>query len=280
LKHIGLYTAFVASLAIFASGVLSQDAPTTGRGGGTPQQRAEATRSFLGLGPEPDKAKAALGAPLFQQNCSFCHGPQARGAEGPALITSDLVLNDEHGEKLTPFLKVGRPEKGMPSFAAIPDDQLGDIAEFIHLQVEDVANRGTYQIKNILVGNAAEGQTYVAAHCTSCHNSGTFDHIATKFRSPDQLQRGWVWPTAAGDDRFAITANVKMPGSGSISGKVTQVSDFHITIVDSTGQTHSIDREPGVDVELHDPLAAHQDLIMTLKNSDMHNVTAYLETLK
>ena len=278
MRHTGLYTIFAGSLAILAVAALSQDAPTTGRGGGTPQQRAEATRTFLGLGPEPDKVKAALGAPLFQQNCAFCHGAQARGATGPSLITSDVVLDDNHGENLIPFLKKGRPEKAMPSFASVPDDQLADISEFIHLQVEDVANRGTYQIKNILVGNAADGQAYVAAHCSSCHSPGAFDHIAAKFRSPDLLQRGWVWPT--GDDRFAITANVKMPSGETIAGKVTQVSDFHITIVDGSGQTHSVDREPGVAVELHDPLKDHLDIVATLKNQDLHNVTAYLETLK
>ena len=74
------------------------------------------------------------------------------------------------------------------------DDQLKDIAEFLHLQVEDVANRGTYHVLNILVGDAAKGQTYVAANCMSCHTAATFAHIATKFRSPDQLQRGWIWP--------------------------------------------------------------------------------------
>ena len=31
---------------------------------------------------------------------------------------------------------------------------------------------------------------------------------------------------------------------------------------------------------MNDPLAAHQQMMMTLKNDDMHNVTAYLETLK
>ena len=67
---------------------------------GTPEQRAAATRVFLGLGPEPDKAAAARGAPIFQQNCAFCHGSQAHGAEGPSLITSDVVLGDEHGEHL------------------------------------------------------------------------------------------------------------------------------------------------------------------------------------
>jgi len=246
----------------------------------TPEQRAAATRVFLGLGPEPDRAAAARGAPLFQQNCGFCHGPQARGAEGPSLITSDVVLGDDHGEHLVAFLKIGRPDKGMPSFAGLPDGQLKDIAEFLHLQVEDVANRGTYQVLNILVGDPAKGQAYVAAKCMSCHTAGTFAHIAGKFRSPDQLQRGWVWPTRPADNSLAITATVKTADGATFSGRVTQVSDFRITVVDEGGQTHVVERGAGVDVQTNDPLAPHQAMIMTLTNEDMHNVTAYLETLK
>jgi mono/diheme cytochrome c family protein len=256
--------------------------PAGGRRGfnGTPEQRAAAPRVFLGLGAAPDKAAAARGAPLFQQSCAFCHGPQARGAEGPSLITSDVVLGDDHGEHLVPFLKQGRPEKGMPSFAGVPDAQLKDIAEFLHLQVEDVANRGTYHLMNILVGDPVKGHAYVAANCVSCHTPDSFAHIASKFHSPDQLQRSWVWPTRPSDNSLAITATVKTPDGGSISGRVTHVTDFRITLIDIDGQTHVIDREAGVVVEMKDPLAPHQAMIMTLKNDDLHNVTAYLETLK
>jgi cytochrome c oxidase cbb3-type subunit 3 len=248
--------------------------------GNSPEQRAAATRVFLGLGAEPDKAAAVRGAPLFQQNCGFCHGPQARGAEGPSLITSDVVLGDDHGEHLAPFLKSGRPEKGMPAFAGVPDDQLKDIAEFLHLQVEEVANRGAYHVLNILVGDAAKGQAYVAANCASCHRVGAFAHFASKYRSPDQLQRGWVWPGRPADNSLAITATVKTANGASISGRVTQVSDFRITLVDTDGRTRVIERVTGVEVQMKDPLAPHQAMIMTLKNEDMHNVTAYLETLK
>jgi cytochrome c oxidase cbb3-type subunit 3 len=259
--------------------------PATARGNqsgfnGTPEQRAAATRVFLGLGAEPDKTAAARGAPLFQQDCAFCHGPQARGAEGPNLITSDVVLGDDHGEHLVPFLKKGRPDKGMPSFASMADDQLKDIAEFLHLQVEEVANRGTYHVLNILVGDPARGKAYVAANCMSCHTSQSFDHIASKFRAPDQLQRSWVWPARPVDNSLAITATVKTADGATISGRVTQVSDFRIALVDSNGQSHTIDRGPGVAVEMKDPLAPHQAIVMSLKDDDMHNVTAYLETLK
>src|SRR3984957_13087522 len=288
---------FLGSCALLATALISQetqDAPPPkapgqnaapargGQGGfnGTPEQRAAATRVFLGLGPEPDKAAAARGAPLFQQNCAFCHGPQARGAEGPNLITSDVILGDDHGEHLVPFLKKGRPEKGMPSFSSMADDQLKDIAEFLHLQVEDVANRGTYHVLNILVGDAARGKTYVAANCMSCHTADTFAHIASKYRSADQLQRAWIWPAQSTDNSLAITATVKTADGATISGRVTQVSDFRITLVDGDGQTHVIDRVPGVAVVTKDPLAPHQAMVMTLKNDEMHDVTAYLETLK
>ncbi|HWE86336.1 MAG TPA: cytochrome c [Terracidiphilus sp.] len=241
----------------------------------TPAQRADATRAFLGLGAVPDKAAAARGAPLFAQSCGFCHGQMARGATAPSLITSDRVLEDDHGEHLTPFLRKGIPEKGMPAFATTPEQELTDIAEFLHLQVEDVANRGAYHVLNILVGNADMGKTYVEGHCRSCHTAQTFAHIASKFRSPDQLQRNWIWPARDAH----ITASVKTP-EGIKTGRMTGISDFRITLVDATGKTLSIDRGPGIEVRIDDPLAAHQEMVMTLSNDTMHNVTAYLETLK
>jgi len=249
----------------------------------TPEQRAAATRTFLGLGAEPDRAAAARGEPLYIQSCAFCHGQQARGATGSSLITSDEVLHDDHGEHLVAFLRKGRPEKGMPAFATMPDDQLRDITEFVHLQVEAIANRGGYHVLNILVGVEEKGRQYVSARCIPCHAPGSFAHIASRFRSPEQLQKGWISPpqsTGPEDRMRAITAAVEMPEGGTIAGRVTEVSDFRITLVDRDGQTHRIDRRPGVKVRMNDPIAAHQQMIMTLANDDMHNVTAYLETLK
>ena len=176
---------------------------------------------------------------------------------------------------MVPFLKKGIPEKGMPAFATMSDQQLMDIIEFLHLQVEDVANRGSYQVLNILVGNAAKGKVYVEARCMSCHTPETFAHIASKFHSPDQLQRNWIWPGRDGN----LSATVEKSGD-TISGRVTQISDFRITLVDRSDEMHTIDRGPDVEVQIRDPLTAHQELVMTLTNDDMHNVTSYLETLK
>ena len=285
-----VYRAMLAGAFVVLAGIaISQEASTGDQNGGqkhvpyqnmTPEQRAAATRTFLGLGAQPDKAAAERGAPLYQQSCAFCHGQQAHGATGASLITADEVLKDDHGEHLVPFLKKGRPEKGMPAFETMSDEQLKDISEFVHLQVEDVANRGTYQVLNVLVGVEEKGRQYVAGRCVPCHAPGAFAHIGSKFRSPEQLQRGWIWPARTVDASSAATATVKMPDGSTMSGRVTQVSDFRITLVDRAGETHTIDRKPGIKIELKDPLAAHQEMITTLTNEDMHNVTAYLETLK
>ena len=246
----------------------------------TPEQRAAATREFLGLGAKPDRAAAALGAPIFKQNCAFCHGPQARGATGPSLITSEVVLGDDHGEHLAPYVKKGRPDKGMPSFETMQDPQLKDIAEFLHLQVEEVANRGAYRVLNILVGDKAKGQAYVEKHCMSCHTAETFAHAGSRYRSPEQLQRGWIWPSRREDAKLAVTATVKTPDGVTVSGRVSEVSDFRVVVVDASGMKHAMERTPGVVVEITDPLEAHEQMIKTLSNDDMHNVTAWLASLK
>jgi len=246
----------------------------------TPEQRAAATREFLGLGAKPDREAAARGAPLFQRNCAFCHGSQARGATGPSLITSDVVLSDDHGEHLVPYVQKGRPDQGMPAFASMAEGKLKDIAEFLHLQVEEVANRGGYQVLNILVGDKAKGQAYAEAHCSSCHMPETFAHIGSRYQSPERLQRAWIWPARSDNPKLAVTATVRTRDGAALVGRVTQISDFRITLVDAEGHKSSIEREPGVTVEIHDPRAAHEQIIMTLSNDDMHNVTAWLASLK
>jgi hypothetical protein len=168
----------------------------------------------------------------------------------------------------------------MPAFENMPDTQLKDVAEFLHLQVEEVANRGGYQVLNILVGDKAKGKSYVEGHCLSCHTAETFARIGSRFRSPEQLQRGWIWPLRGTDAKLAVTATVKTPDGAVLAGRVVEVSDFRIVMVDALGQKHAVEREPGVGVEIKDPLAAHEQMILTLSNDDMHKVTAWLASLK
>lgn len=249
-----------------------------GRRGG--RNAAEATRAFLGLGAAPDAAAAARGEPLYAQNCAGCHGPDARGGIGPNLLYSSQVLDDDHGEKLVPFLKHGRPDKGMPPFAQLPDRSLTDIAEFLHMQVEKYANRGTYQNNNdIMTGNAAAGAAYFKANCTACHSvTGDLKGVGARFR-PLELQHAMIFPPREDHPERAIRATVTWRGQ-SVEGVVTKIDDFDVVVVDKDGVVHPFRRGPDVTVELHDPLAWHKAFAYRLKDKDMTDLVTYLGTLK
>jgi mono/diheme cytochrome c family protein len=271
-------TALTVMSLVALPAMLSAQTPRTLTSPSAPARAGQAVREFLGLGPAPDAAAAKRGAPIFAANCAFCHGPLGRGAEGPSLIYSELVLKDAHGSVMVGFLQDGRPGKGMPSFATMSAEQRKDVAEFLHQQIEDVANRGTYQVKNIVLGDPKKGAAYVAARCLGCHSlTGDLEGLAEKWR-PVDLQRYWIMPPRTGSSR-AITATVRAP-QGSWHGRVQQIDDFRIELVEDSGQSVVIARDAAVAVELHDPLAPHVAMIGNLADADMVDVTAYLETLK
>src|SRR4029077_9445115 len=142
-----------------------------------PPQAKQARREGRGnLPPDyPERPPAAPeqlahGQQLFGANCSFCHGSDARGGEvGPNLVRAQVVLDDQHGELITPLVQDGIPARGMPKFALSAAD-IADIAAWLHNQ--PLSDRGTPSKLDILVGNATEGEAYFggAGHCTQCHS--------------------------------------------------------------------------------------------------------------
>ena len=270
-------TALFASLAGM---LVAQEAATAGRKAGRPD-----VRQFLGLGTPPDAAAAARGAPLYASNCSFCHGAKANGAEGPDLVRSALVLHDEKGELIGPFLHQGRPDKGMPSFASLSDSQTYDIAEFLHMRVELAANRGLYQVQNIVTGDARAGEKYFngAGKCNSCHSvTGDLAHIGSQMQ-PADLQQAFLYPGAHGYEpvKPAVTmVKVSLPSGETVSGTLKRMDDFGVSLYDSAGEYRSFALRAGVHVEVEDKLVAHRRLLEQYTDRDMHNLTAYLVTLK
>jgi cytochrome c oxidase cbb3-type subunit 3 len=236
------------------------------------------TREFLGLGAPPDAAAAARGEKLYAPNCAFCHGEKARGAEGPNLVRSPLVLHDEKGETIGSAITKGFPDKGMPPFAAFTSGQLYDISQFLHLQVELVANRGTYKRLNVVTGDAKAGEARFRAICASCHSStGDLAHIASRYE-PDQLQSRFIWPAGrGGGTRQKVT--VTLTSGETITGTLKKIDDFDVSLYDSAGNYRSWPRQQ-VRVTLEDRLTGHRKLLEQYSDTEMHNLTAYLVTLK
>lgn len=254
-------------------------------------QQQQRPRRFGGAGgnyKEYDPAVLESGHKTFSQNCAFCHGANAKGGEsGPDLLRSPLVLDDEDGNKIGPVVHNGRPDKGMPKFT-LSDDQIRDIAAFLHDRIRAAAERGGYQILNIVVGDSKAGETYFNAHCTSCHSTtGDLAHIGSKYDAVGVQQHIIMprderrWNAAPGKEVAPITATVTLSSGETVSGRLNHVDDFVVTLTDSNGDIRSFTRNGDTPkVEIHDPLKPHTEMLTQYSDSDIHNLTAYLVTLK
>jgi cytochrome c oxidase cbb3-type subunit 3 len=74
---------------------------------------------------------------------------------------------------------------------------------------------------------------------------------------------------------------ITQPSGERIEGKLVRIDDFLVSIALADRTIHTFRREgDSPKIELHDPLKAHRDLLSVLTDQNMHDVTAYLVTLK
>lgn len=248
---------------------------------------ADFGQKFFGLAPPPDPAAVARGQKTFVANCAFCHGSSANGGNsGPNLVRSVLVLHDEGtGSQIGPVILNGRTDKGMPKFA-FSQEQIKDVAAFLLNRSQATVNRMDYKTQNINTGDAKAGATFFASNCASCHAAtGDMAGIATKYE-PEALLSHILYPDvrsrgAAPDPKSQPSVTVTPPSGTAVTGKLAYLDDFTVSLVDASGENRSWSREtPGLQMQVKDPLQAHADLLPKYTDADMHNVLAYLETLK
>lgn len=225
------------------------------------------------------QAEATAGQAIFQQNCGFCHGRDGRGASGPDLIRSTLVNHDAGGDLIGQVVHNGRVDKGMPAFQ-LQDARVRQIAAFLHQQTKlasTVASRipSEYPLDQLLVGNADAGKAYFngGGKCAQCHSpTGNLAHIASKYK-PLELQSRIVFPNGA-----ASTGVVVDLSGRHYSGEVLYVDEFFITLM-SDGEPRTWERRLAK-VTIQDPLARHVALLTQYTDKDVHDLFAYLESLK
>ncbi len=222
------------------------------------------------------------GAKVYAANCIFCHGPTAKGAVGPSLIDSALVRHDHEGDQIGPLLHQGRTEKGMPSFRTLTSDQVSDVVAFLHARIlftdsrETEGPRGGYQKQQLLTGNAQAGEAYFngRGQCAQCHSAtGDLAGVATKYQ-PTGLEGRILYPRGK-----ASTAIVTLQDGSKHVGKLLHTDPFYVAIEDSEGNYRSWTAS-SVKVVVNDPLEKHRQLLAAYTNKDVHDLFAYLETLK
>ena len=244
-----------------------------------------------------DRASVDRGRELLVARCGFCHGSNARGGQsGPDLTRSAIVQDDENGKQLGPFLRAGRPDRGMPAFD-LSDGQLTDLATFLHATIYLAANRRLYQILDIVTGDSKAGERFFngAGKCSSCHSvTGDLKGIGAKY-DPATLQNRFVMPrggrgasppASSGPppylDKNAVTVTVRLPAGQSFTGALVRVTDFDVTLYDpASGELRTWARNGDIPaVTVTDPLQAHIDMWTKWTDADMHNMTAYLVSVK
>jgi cytochrome c oxidase cbb3-type subunit III len=228
---------------------------------------------------DTDAAASERGRKQFAQSCGFCHGTDATGARGPDLVRSPLVAHDVKGDQIGQVIHEGRPDKGMPAMQ-LSDAQVLDIAAFLHARAGEALHSASvpkgYPVDRLLTGSAEAGKAFFngAGGCNKCHSAtGDLAGVAGKY-SPIDLEARMLYPAGK-----HATAVVTLPSGEHVKGEVAHADDFVLALRDEAGWYRSFQRDR-VKVELQDPLAAHRELLQKLTQADVHNLFAYLETLK
>jgi cytochrome c oxidase cbb3-type subunit 3 len=229
------------------------------------------------------------GQGTFFANCGFCHGRDAMGGEtGPDLTRSTLVAEDVRGDKITPVIRNGRIDKGMPPLPTLSDNDVAAIVAFIHDSKDKAdtleGNRRTVDVADLQTGNAQAGQRYFngPGGCAKCHSaSGDLAGLATRIQGLQLFQR-MLYPGGrgrGGPSASTPVATIKLSSGQTVTGKVAYRDEFLIAITDSAGFYRSWPTSQ-VTVTIDDPLAAHVAQLGKYTNDDLHDVLAYLQTLK
>jgi cytochrome c oxidase cbb3-type subunit III len=228
------------------------------------------------------------GRAIYSANCAFCHGADARGGDGgPSLLRSSVVLDDQNGELIGPVVQNGRADRGMPKFG-MSNDQVADVATFLHTFRVAGYDASRNRPESIVVGDARAGEKYFGETCASCHSaSGDLRGLASKISDPRTLQQAWLMPGStvgrggpAAAKSTPPRATVTLANGQTIEGDLERADDFVVALRLADGSRRSIRVSEGVKVQIRDPLQPHRDLLRKYRDEDIHNLTAYLVTLK
>ena len=270
---------------------------------GPPQDHeAQAARvNTVGAGlfpgrPKADAATVARGKASYMTNCAYCHGEDARGGDngGTNLLRADVIMKDQNGEVLRTFLanSTGQQHSGVregPQKFQFAPEQAADIAAFIHDFRLNSRDPGRMRPPTVVVGNAQAGQALFKTKCATCHSADSdLKGIASRITDPRALQQTWLMPVVI-SDRSApaaskykpVTVTVTLASGTKVEGVLGRLDDFIVTLTTADGAAKSFRRENGQPrIEVHDPMKGHKDLLPTYKDKDIHDVTAYMVTLR
>ena len=150
---------------------------------------------------------------------------------------------------------------------------------FIHNQTTVLQQRGNrkgVEVADLQTGNAEAGKKYFngAGKCISCHSpTGDLAGIASRLKGL-RLEQRMLNPSNA-----SAKVTVTLPSGKTVSGKVAYHDEFLIGLRDDAGWYHSWPTNQ-VKFTIDAPAEAHAELLTKYSDADVHDLMAYLQTLK
>ncbi len=279
--HLAILSRSLAFLSCFISLSLLAQTP-----GGAAQAGKEVKPSTAAVSKSYPAELVQRGTAAFRQDCSFCHGRDAGGGEsGPDLTRSKLVAQDVSGDKIGLVVRSGRPDKGMPPFDN-SDSEIAALAAFIHTQQNNTLNstgghrgaggRKGVDAEDLQTGNVDAGKRYFegAGGCATCHSpSGDLAGIASRLKGLE-LEEQMLYPKHA-----KPKVSVTLASGQTVSGKLAYHDEFTVGLIDDSGWYRSW-RTGDVQYKIDPALNAHVELFSKYTDEDVHNLMAYLQTLR
>jgi cytochrome c oxidase cbb3-type subunit 3 len=228
-----------------------------------------------------DNAAADRGRAVWATQCINCHGTTARGTDkGANLVRSDMMWSDRYGSDLGPFLQKGHPTQSSAPSGNLSKTQVEELSHFIHQRLYDTL-RGSpiFNAQNVLTGNVKDGEAYFngAGKCNTCHSiTGDLAGFG-KTTNAVGIQQRFLFPRARTRKK---TVTVTPANGAAITGTPIHMDDFNVSLRDDQGEYHSWKRTAALKIVVTDPLKAHVELLDKITDKNMHDIVAYLESLK
>jgi mono/diheme cytochrome c family protein len=234
------------------------------------------------------------GKSLYDANCASCHAADLRGVlakNGPNLLHSTELFSDKEGELVAASVQKHNPAINLPA------EDTHAISEYLHSVQATMGPQGSPPGRNpvgltynVLIGDVKAGEAAFGKLCSSCHSvTGDLKGIGAKFDDPKTLQNSWVSGSAGGGGRGrggggGAQGTVTLANGQKLTGRIARRDDFLVVLILADGTRRSIAIDNGVPrVEVKDPQEAHKKMILVMDdpdNKNMHDITAYLATIK
>ena len=283
------------TLAVAVGIALAQDAvtppaaqgKTKGRGRGAPKNPSQSPASQPGpktVTPQTYPAdQIRAGEQRFTAQCGFCHGRDATGGEGgPDLTRSELVAQDNRGDKIAPLIRSGRG--AMPAITDLSDADVNSIVAFVHDQKTTSESLGggrrSVNPDDLATGNASAGRRYFngAGGCAACHSAtGDLKDIGARYQGLALIQR-MLYPTAGRPAPPRPKVTVALASGEVVTGPLAGEDEWTVSVGEQNERKTYNKTE--VKYNIDDPMSKHFDLLAKYTDADMHDVYAYLSTLK